>query len=242
MIVAEIGFNHKGSETVAARMLKALVKTCVDAVTFQIPPPDYYQKIKKWGGPLRLDFYKEAIYFTHKNKKRIAFCIGDESMISQLNTYGVDFWKTLGPDISNYSFQRQLQKTKKTVFASTAIAGEQEIVQVSRKFKNIIFIHTQLSHNIKDVNLRAIERLGKITKRQIAFGLHCSDKYVLYPAVAFDPAAIFFYVKERACGVYPDNEHAIPIAEVDIVAGRLKTLKKALGNGYKEKTGDMIDW
>ena len=41
MIIGEIGINHEGSELTAREMLKNLMETSIDAITFQIPTKEY---------------------------------------------------------------------------------------------------------------------------------------------------------------------------------------------------------
>lgn len=235
MFIAEIGLNHKGKKTRAFKMLKALINTDIDAITFQIVEPAFYEKIKKWGEPLGKDFYKHAIDFVHKNNKLIGFAITDKSMISFLDSAGTDFWKSLSTSILDNALLNELRRTNKPIFVSTGISSESEIVKISKKLKNIKFIHTQLSQKVEDTNLKAIDRLRKVTNREIAFGLHCSEHNMLYLSVAFEPSDIFFYVKDNSQEKFPDNEHAIIIDNVDNVIKTLKEFKKALGSGIKEK-------
>ena len=179
MFIAEIGLNHKGSEKKALKMLEELMTTDIDAVTLQILPPEFYQITKEWGGVLTQDFYKNMIDFVHKNNKLIGFAIKDKEMVSCLNLAGADFWKILSGSILDNALLQQLQKTKKPMFVSTGLSDEREIIKASKKLKNATLIHTQLSHNLEDSNLKAIERLRKVTSKKIDFGLHCANHQAL---------------------------------------------------------------
>lgn len=240
MIISEIGLNHKGDEARAFKMLKELVNTDVDAITFQIVEPAFYEETKCWGKPLSKNFYKDAIDVVHKNNKLIGFAITDKNMVSFLNAAGADFWKSLSTYISDDVLLNGLQKTNKPIFVSTGISSEDEIIKVSKRLKNIKFIHTQLSQRVEDANLKAISRLKKLTNKEIAFVLHCSDVYVLFLSVAFDPSDIFFYVKDNSQEKFPDDEHAITIDKVDEIVKGLKNLEKALGTGIKEKMENRL--
>jgi len=237
MFISEIGLNHKGSETRAFKMLRELIGTNIDAITFQVLEPTRYEKIKEWGKPLSKDFYKDAIDFAHKNNKLMGFTITDKNMIPFLDSAGADFWKSLSTSVSDNALLEKLQRTNKPIFIATGISSEGEIVKISKKLKNIKFIHTQLSQKVEDTNLKAIGRLGRLTNKEIAFGLHCSEHDVLYMSVAFEPSDIFFYVKGNSQEKFPDDEHAIIIDNVDNLVKTLKKLKKALGSGIKEKMG-----
>lgn len=241
MFIAEIGMNHKGDEARAFKMLKELVGGEVDAITFQIPEPDFYEQVKEWGGPLSKEFYKKAIDFVHKNNRLIGFAVANKSMVSFLNMSGADFWKSLSISISDEDLQDELQKTGKLIFVSTGISDEEEVLRASKKLGNVKLIHTQLSQSVADTNLKAISRLRNLTGKEVAFGLHCSDLYVLYLSVAFNPSDIFFYVKENSQEKYPDDKHAILVDRVDAVVGKLRDLEKALGSGIKEKMESRLE-
>lgn len=241
MLIAEIGINHKGNEKRAFKMLKELARTGIDAVTFQVLPPKSHRENRSFGKPLERKFYSKAIDFAHKNNKLIGFAICDIKMVPFLSKSGADFWKVMSTSISSDTLIKRLVKTGRLLFLSTGISDEREIIKVGKKFKNITFIHTQLSHQIEDINLRAIGRLRKVTGREIAFGLHCPDLHALYLSVAFEPSDLFFYVKDNKRGKFMDDEHAILINRVDKVIKRLKDMQKALGTGIKKKAGIKIE-
>lgn len=241
MFISEIGLNHKGSETRAFKMLKDLVNTDVDAITFQVVEPAFYEKIKDWGGPLSKNFYKDVIDLVHQNNKLIGFAVMDKDIISFLDSAGADFWKLLSTYVSDDILLNEMQKTNKPIFIATGISDENEIIEMSKKLKNIKFIHTQLSQDTKDANLKAIKRLRELTNKEIAFGLHCPERNILYLSTAFEPSDVFFYVKDDSQEKFPDDEHAIIIDEVDNVVKTMKKLKEALGNGIKEKMKSKLD-
>jgi len=240
MIVAEIGINHKGSEVKALKMLKALINTKINAIVFQIPQRAFYAKVKKYGRPLHTVFYEKTIRMAHKGNKMIGFSIDDIAMISVLNKFGADFWKTLSSGIANNKLQAELQKTRKLVFISTGLSGENEILKVSKRYRNIRFIHTQLSPDAADANLSAIKRIRELTGKNTAFGLHSTLHEILYLALAFDPSDFFFYVKDNKHEKYPDDKHAFVINEVDKIIGNLENLRKAIGGIPKRKMRDKL--
>jgi len=240
MIIAEIGLNHMGSELMAMKMLKKLVKKKIDAVTFQIKKPSFYTEDRPYKRKLSNDFYKRAIEYTHRNNKLIGFAIADKNMVHVLNHGGADFWKTISSDFSNYNLHRKLQKTGKVTYVSTGFSNEKEIIRISKKLRNIVLIHTQKSNLIEDCNLKAISRLSECTKIKVAFGLHCSDILALYLSIAFEPADMFFYIKEDPKIIYPDDQHAILIRNLDGILEKITKLRKTIGDGIKVKGIDKI--
>lgn len=233
MIIAEIGINHEGSEMVAHNMLAELLETSIDAITFQIPSEEYLNGEEPKRTPLSNQFYKEAISQTHLSKKLIGFACGDANMVELLDDCGTDFWKTLSFDIFNEELQNMIQKTSKLTYISTGISSIDDIVKANKMYKNIKFIHTQVSNDIKDVNLQAIDTIKKETNRDVAYGQHCNEKKVIYISMVYKPSDIFFYVKESNSNEYPDGPHAIVIDEVEQIIQDLNNLKQAMGDGQK---------
>src|ERR1700733_12486402 len=134
-------------------------------------------------------------------------------MVEPLDATGVDFWKTLSWDFRNNELQAALQTTGKPVFYSTGISDMQEVLAGSKGRQNAVLIHTQLSQNIGDVNLKAIHTMERQTGLPVAFGLHCNNLEVLKLALAFEPHSIFFYVKVSGIAV-GDDEHAVPVEQL----------------------------
>ncbi|MDB4668876.1 hypothetical protein OAF50_03020, partial [bacterium] len=82
MIIGEIGINHEGSELTAGEMLKNMMETSIDAITFQIPSKEYLNGLEPKRKPLSNSFYKEAIKKVHLNNKKIGFACADSTLIN----------------------------------------------------------------------------------------------------------------------------------------------------------------
>ena len=65
MLVAEIGLNHKGSKTLLTKYVNFLLKSKIDAITFQIQPDQYISSL----GFKNIDF-KIFKKLHSKNKKK----------------------------------------------------------------------------------------------------------------------------------------------------------------------------
>lgn len=233
MFIAEIGNNHQGSEDRADFFLTELLKTNVDAITFQIRELSFYDNSRPDKIPLSKEFYKKAILLCKKNNKKIGFAIANPEYIDFLDKEGADFWKTLSWDILNDKLQTQLQKTKKDVFISTGVSGMDDIMTAAKLYKNAKFIHTQLTYETENANLKAIQAMKENTKKNIAFGSHCENKKIFFTAIAFEPSDIFFYVKGDDGQKYPDDKHAIPMSEVQDLITEIKILQSSIGDGNK---------
>jgi len=231
-LIAEIGNNHLGDVQRAREMLADALAAGVDAVTFQIREARFYEAPGMSHLSLPLEFFEEAVATTHRAGRQLGIAICNPSQIAPLDRLGVDFWKTLSWDFPNEELRSVLQSTGKPVFYSTGVSGMEEIVEVSPRLRNAVLIHTQLSQEICDVNLKAIRTMGSATSLPIAFGLHSHNHEVLKLALAFEPHSLFFYVKVRGAAAY-DDEHAIFLDKLPEAVSSLRELMGTVGTGIK---------
>jgi hypothetical protein len=125
-----------------------------------------------------------------------------------------------------------LQATGKPIYHSTGVSSMQDVLDGRPGLRNAVLIHTQLSQNIGEVNLKAIHTMQRETGLPVAFGLHCHNLEVLKLALAFEPEAIFFYVKMGGLAA-GDDEHAVPVERLAETLSALKELMAAVGTGIK---------
>lgn len=231
-LIAEIGNNHLGDVERAREMLAEVLAAGVDAVTFQVREPRFYQKAEMAHLKLSGDFFEEAASLVHGAGRHFGVAICDASLVPVLDTLGVDFWKTLSWDFRNEELRTALHRTRKPVFYSTGVSAMDDIVEGSRGLRNAVLIHTQLSDKLCDVNLKAIRSMERETALPVAFGLHCNNHEVLNLALAFEPHALFFYVKVSGIPAYDDG-HAIALDRLAGTVNNLKELMPAVGTGIK---------
>jgi N-acetylneuraminate synthase len=232
-IIVEIGLNHLGGEERAWRMLQGSIAASIDAVTFQIREPAFYENEDPIRRRLSDDFYRRAVAAAHAAGKRFGIAIADESSVEKFDSFGIDFWKTLSWDFKNASLKKSLQATGKPLLMSTGLSSMEDVVEMSARDRSIALIHTQLSHHLEEVNLKAIAEMRKQTGLPVAFGLHCANHDVLKTALGFEPSALLFYLKEEGCPRLFDDEHALALSELKPWADALRALEKALGTGTK---------
>jgi sialic acid synthase SpsE len=235
--IAEIGLNHLGDEDRASRMLAASLDANVDCVTFQIREPKFYESTERSHRPLSMSFYQSASRAVREAGKKFGVAIADETKVAALDGIGVDFWKTLSWDFGNLALRRTLFNTGCPVFLSTGLSSTAEVVAGSKDLNNAILIHTQLTQDLSEVNLKAIPALAKATNLPVAFGLHAANHDVLKMALSFEPHSIFFYVKELGEQFLFDNQHALALSGLAEDIRELKELMAALGIGQKAEMG-----
>ena len=112
MIVAEVGNNHHGSEEYANEYLKKSIISGVDGILYHIREKEFYEKIENRKKSLADSFYKNALTFTKKKKKKIGITLADVEKIDFLEEIGIDFYKILSQDINNKILIKSILKTR----------------------------------------------------------------------------------------------------------------------------------
>ena len=234
--ISEIGVNHLGSEKNAIRYCKFLASTHTDAITMQVREMDFYDGSVAWKKELTKECYLKCAEITRDGKKSFGLAVGDLETAKYCKSLKPDFWKVLSWGIKDLSLIKFLVDSECPVFVSTGMSGMEEIISVAKKFGNkISFIHTQLSVDIEDVNLSAIETIGEATGCQVSFGLHCDNFDVMGVSLTFKPKSLFFYVKEKGNFNYPDDSYAIVLSNLDATIKQINILAQSIGNGEKNR-------
>ena len=240
MIIAEIGLNHLGDLDQTNYYVDNLIKSDIDAITFQVREFEFYQSEEKSQLLLTNDNY---VYLCNKiklNDKKFGIAIADVNKIDFFESIKTDFYKVIRNDITDKKLIKRLIKTDKPLIVSTGISSEEEIKNFLNEFgnKNITINHTQLSYSPMDCNLSAINMLKQKYGFPVSYGSHCENENVLYMSLCYNPSDILFYVKGNfsSPNFYPDDKHAIRINHVKDVVDNLISLKNSIGTGVKEKT------
>ncbi len=240
MLIAEIGLNHLGSKELAKDYIYKLLDTYIDSITFQIREIEYYEK--KPELKLTNSDYIELIKIIKNNNKKVGIAIADINQIDFFESLNVNFYKIIRNDITNDKLVKKLLSTNKKIIVSTGTCSEDIIQNFISKYKNnnIVLNHTQLSYDIEDCNLSAINTLKTKFDIKVSYGSHCSNFNVLYMALCYQPSDILFYVKRNSFFKYPDDKHAILLSDVCNVTKNLKNLSKAIGSGNKQQMNIKI--
>jgi sialic acid synthase SpsE len=239
MIIAEVGKNHHGSEKYANEYLKKSIISGVDAVLYHIREKEFYHKTENKKKSLSDSFYKNAIIFANKKKKKIGITLADVEKIDFLEDIGIDFYKILSQDINNKKLIKKILKTNKPTYISTGLSNFTEISKlvqfIKPNIKNVTLIHTTLRSDIEHVNFNAIPKLSKKFHLPVAFGNHCNNPLVLFTSIAYKPSDIFFYVKGSKFKNHQDDIHAIKLKDLQWYVKNLKELEFSLGTETKMK-------
>tara|TARA_B100001250_G_scaffold413855_1_gene449484 strand:+ start:2546 stop:3304 length:759 start_codon:yes stop_codon:yes gene_type:complete len=234
-IIAEIGLNHLGSESIALEYVHALLHTPIDGISFQIREDSFYDESTSFQKKLSHNFYSDISKTIKEENKEIGFAIAEEDEVDNFFSLKPNFWKTLSWDLDNISLQEKLSSTNILRYVSTGISDMNALLDFASRNSNFEFIHTSLSDKMADQNLRCIKSIFDNSKIKTAFGLHCTLELAAYVSVSFNPSAILFYVKLDSNRHFPDSGHAIDIEKLDSFLNNIQISKELLGSGTKDK-------
>ncbi len=237
--------NHMGDAAYANAYVDTLIQARPDGVTLQVREKAYYAKQKPGESPyLPAESYRDSARRLQDAKIQFGVALCDLEDIPLFVEIGVDFYKVLSKDIGNRPLIAAIAKTGKPIYVSTGMSDEDEIASflaaTGHLSSQIALIHTQLSYQDADTNLRAIARLRELFHVPVAFGSHSTDANVMYAALGFDPAAIFLYVKGDRAIQHKDEDHAVPLSRTPALIQEIRRLETMLGDGVKRKMSNRI--
>ena len=193
--IAEIGLNHLGDSKLCLKMINKALLCGVNGISLQIYPRSYYDNTRPHRKELNKSFYEKVTRYLKKKGISFGLAVSDSGVVNSFSNLKIDFWKILSFAFYNDNLIKAALKTKKKVYLSTGVASIKDIKKMSKKYKNINFMHTTLSSNINKANILAIENMKKTIKnKKISFTLHSKDDEVIIPAVLLGADPIFFYV------------------------------------------------
>lgn len=177
-IIAEIGWNHMGSMSLAEKMIKSAANNGADYCKFQTWSVDHL-KDGPWDKDGRREIYKKAqlSFEDHKTLKKICkkykvifftslFNINDVPMLKSVNK---NIIKIPSHEIHNIALIKKCLENFKMVLISTGAAKWAEIKKIT-KLKNFkskaIMMHCVSSYpcETKNINLPRIKALQNISK------------------------------------------------------------------------------
>ena len=240
MNVCEVGLNHLGSADYSSSYIEILTQTKCDAITYQVREASFYAQSDFESLALDANHYERITSECHLQGKLFGIALADHSRIEEFESYGVDFYKVLSWDIAEFSFIESLLHTNKPIFVSTGMASSSELDALHNWIRaekipseRLQLIHTQLTFDTSDVNLKAIKWMRERYPYPVAYGNHCEEIKVIYTAVAYEPSAFFIYVKNSPNRRHIDERHAVPLSLLPDLLDDIQHLTSALGTGDK---------
>lgn len=237
MIIAEIGLNHLGKKSLLDLYIKKAKK--VDGLTIQILSDSFYLKNKKFSDfKLSEPLINKFIEQSYNEGFKVGLVIDDHNLIDKYHSKYISFYKILSKDIGDLNLFKKISNTSvDEIYISTGLSSFEDLDKIVPYVKSldnrIKLIHTQLSNDVKDVNLKAIEVMNKRYNLPISYGHHCLNEKVIYASLGFEPYSIFIYIKGPKTYKYPDDLHAISLEKIDDFVNNVSNLRECIGSGNK---------
>ena len=192
--IAEIGFNHLGKYSLAAKMVRAAKKAGADAVKFQTYLPDemvfkrtkHYKILK--NTELKLKEYLKIKLLCKKLKIDFITTPFDIHSVKKCQKIGFDAIKIASMDLNNHMLIEEIKKLKKPIILSTGMSSIKEINTSLKLIDNtkIFLLHCVSNYPTQDAqsDLFFINRLKKINNWRIGFSDHTISDYSSIAAVS----------------------------------------------------------
>ena len=223
MFILEAGINHFGNLSETKILTKFFLNSSFRNISFMIHSKNFYLKESKSNLNFELpyNFYKSLIDKCHKKNKRIGVSVCDLSTYSEFRDLNFDFYKLLSISINDFDLIKELRKVKKKIYISTGFGSSNS--KIKKCIKNfgskakLEVLHTPMSYDSSNLSLNKIENLKKKYNLPIGYSHHNNNQNTIYALSAYKPSTIFVYCKQlrKKNRVYPDNEHAFFIDELE---------------------------
>ena len=268
-IIAEAGVNHNGNVELAKKLIDVASEAGVDAVKFQTfqaeklmsknaQKAEYQKKntdvqesqfamIKKLE--LDLEMHKKLMAYCQEKKIMFLSTPFDLESITMLDDLGLQIFKIPSGEITNLPYLRAIGALKKEVILSTGMATMDEVgvalrvlVDAGTLQKNITILHanTMYPTPMQDVNLRAMQNIGKTFDIAYGYSDHTLGIEVDIAAVAMGASVIekHFTLDKRMQG--PDHKASLEPDELHAMVQSIRNIEIALESKIKQPSPSEI--
>ncbi len=265
IIIAEAGVNHNGNYEMAVALIDAAAEAGADYVKFQTFKADkitsksakkasyqtqnindgddsQYNMLKKLELPDEWHHQLKG-YADSKNIKFLSTGF-DEDSIDFLDNLGIDFFKIPSGEITNKPYLIHIARKKKPIIISTGMADMSEIQDaisviekegIGRKNITVLHCNTEYPTPMKDVNLHAMNEIGKQLNVIIGYSDHTLGIEVPVAAVALGARVIekHFTLDRTLPG--PDHVASLEPLELKQMVQSIRNIELAIsGSGLKQ--------
>ena len=234
-LILEVGLNHFGRISESKRYLDFFLKSNFNFLTYQIQKESFYEKFKF---KLPLDHYKFLIKKTHQKRKKIGLAVADLNSRKDIARLNFDFYKILSISLKDKKLINFISKFKKPIFISCGTASNNQIKKCLSNLnyykEKISLIHTSLSYESTDQNLKRIELL-KNFHSNVSYGHHYKNYFPIILLFNTDIKFFFIYIKSMETNkrFYPDDKHAFSFKKLKQFNKILDECNNLLGSKHK---------
>ena len=262
-VIAEIGNNHQGDLNTAIELIKSAKESGADCAKFQMRTmSSLYRKTTKsndLGAEYTLDLLSKFQLSDSELYQCFDYCRDLEMMplctpwdiesLRKLEDYGMQGYKVASADFTNYELLDALVKTGKPLIISTGMSTELECIQtvefLHKRTSNFILLHCNSTYPtpFKDVNLKYLKRLRRISKSPVGYSGHERGTSVAIAAAALGAVVIekhFTFDKDQE-----GNDHKVSLLphEFKQMVQGIKEVSASLGTNIERSLtqGELIN-
>ena len=262
-VIAEIGNNHQGNLNTAFELIKSAKESGADCAKFQMRTmSSLYRKTTKsndLGAEYTLDLLSKFQLSDEELYQCFDFCrdLGmmplctpwDIESLSKLEAYGMQGYKVASADFTNYELLDALVQTGKPLIISTGMSTELECIQtvefLYKRTSNFILLHCNSTYPtpFKDVNLKYLKTLRRISKSPIGYSGHERGSSVAIAAAALGAVVIekhFTFDKDQE-----GNDHKVSLLpnEFKQMVQGIKEVSASIGTNIERTLtqGELIN-
>lgn len=270
IIIAEAGVNHNGSINRAKELIEAAAEAGVDFVKFQTFKADkivtksaqraeyqdsntgdkdsQHEMLRKLE--LSEEMHQELIEYCNSRSIKFLSTGFDLESLEFLNKKNIELFKIPSGEITNLPYLRKIASFQKPVVMSTGMATMEEVREAfnvllneGMKKENITILHcnTEYPTPVEDVNLKAMNTVGRELDVSIGYSDHTLGIEVPIAAVALGATVIekHFTLDRNLPG--PDHRASLEPGELKAMVTAIRNIEKAMaGSGKKEPSSSEI--
>ena len=271
IIIAEAGVNHNGDIESAKKLIDKAHDAKVDYIKFQsfkakkLVSPDakkadyqmqntrdndegQFQMLKNLE--LSEDQHEELISYCNKKGVKFFSTAFDSEGVKYLDSIGLELIKIPSGEITNFPYLRMVAKMKKPVIMSTGMSSLSEVedalntlIRFGLNKENITILHcnTEYPTAMEDVNLKAMNLIGRCLGVNIGYSDHTLGIEVSIAAVALGASVIekHFTLDRNLPG--PDHKASLEPLELKAMVKAIRNIEVAMeGDGLKNPSGSEL--
>jgi len=252
-IIAEIGNNHQGDIDLAKELVDHAVNAQADCVKFQMRSMDKLYKDSgkgsvsaDLGAQYTLDLLAKfqlsnddllEVFDYAKSKKILPLCTPwDLESLKVLERYGMDAYKVASADFTNFELLEAIANTNKPFFCSTGMSSEVEIKETVSFLEglgaNYVLLHCNSTYPtpFKDVNLKYITRLKKITGALVGYSGHERGICVPIASIVLGVSVIEKHLTVDRSLEGTDHKVSLLPNELRDMVKQIRQVEESLGN------------
>jgi len=262
IIIAEAGVNHNGMLSIAKKLVDAAKSSGADYIKFQTFSTDRlvtkdaelaeYQKQNsnyksQYEILKKLELHEQDLIniVSYCKAKDIGFLSTgfDIQSVSELNNFGMDYFKIPSGEIDNLPYLRFVGGLGKSLILSTGMTTNDEIARAIdvlgeagtfRSQITVLHCTSEYPAPFEDVNLKAILSIKAQHKVNVGYSDHTQGIEVAIAAAAMGAKMIEKHITINRGMEGPDHKASLEPDELTVMVSSIRNIEKALGDGEKK--------